>query len=85
MEINEIINSFCNNIRVLRKREGLSKKKMAKIMGIGIKSLSLIEDNILPRRLRCGVLIKIHNYFGILPSEIVSADFQISKKASPRV
>ncbi len=75
MEINEIINNFCNNIRVLRKRNGLSKKKMAQIMGIGAKTLSLIENNILPRRLKCEALIKIHDYFGILPSKIISADF----------
>ncbi len=75
MEKNKIVSSFCNNISVLRIRNGLSKKKMAQIMGISVKTLSLLENNILPRRLKCGALIKIHDYFGILPSEIMSADF----------
>ena len=61
---------FCKNVKKLRENYGYSKLKMAKILGIGIKSLSLIERGILPPRLKCEVLIRIANHFGISPSDM---------------
>jgi transcriptional regulator with XRE-family HTH domain len=42
------IMAFCENVRYLRKKNGLSKKEMAKKLGIGVKSLELIETGSLP-------------------------------------
>ena len=48
MENNKEIEYFCHNIAFLRKSHGLSKKEMAKILGIGIWSLNKIERGELP-------------------------------------
>lgn len=61
---------FCENLKNIRKSYGYSKVKMARLLGIGVKSLSLIESGIIPPRLGCEVLIRITNTFGVSPSGI---------------
>ena len=56
---------FFENIRYLRKKHRLTQKQMAEILGIGIKSLSLIERGILPPRLSGAVLLRAEEYFKI--------------------
>ena len=67
MKHTEELANFCENVKKLRKKYQLTKKQMANILHIGIKSLSAIEKGIIPRRLRVDVLIYIHDYFGISP------------------
>ena len=57
MSTNEEIEVFCENIKYLRRKYGLSRTKMAKIMHISISWLDLIERGILPQRLKAVVLI----------------------------
>ncbi len=61
---------FGDNLKAIRNKNGLSKKEMSKKLGIGTRSLSLIESGIAPPRLSSNILIKINREFGILPSEI---------------
>ena len=61
---------FCENIKNLRAEKGLSKKEMAKILGIGVGSLTQLEAGKLPPRLDCGVLERIHKHFGIIPAAL---------------
>ena len=61
---------FCQNVKTLRKLYGYPKVKMAKILGIGVKSLSLIESGVIPPKLKCDVLVRIANAFGISPSSM---------------
>lgn len=56
---------FCHNVSALRKRHCLSKKKMARILGIGIASLDKIERGVIPKRMSCDVLIRLGKYFDI--------------------
>ena len=56
---------FLANVAWLRKHHNLSKKKMAQIMGIGIKSLTKIENGVFPERLRINVYFNIQRYFKI--------------------
>ena len=72
MENNYEIAVFGENIRKLRYRENLSKQKMAKRLGIGVQSLSLIESGILPKRLSACILYRIYQEFNITPSGIFS-------------
>ena len=67
MSVDESVKIFCKNIRDLRKRQNLSQKEMANILGIGVKSLSMIENDVLPPCLNCEILFRIQNYFGIKP------------------
>ena len=61
---------FCENIKRLRLGHKLSKKEMAKKLGIDIESLTMIENGILPQELDCEVLFQIHRNFGVLPKHL---------------
>ena len=62
--------TFCDNLRQLRNAHGLSQKKMAGILGIGVKSLTLLENNIMPPRLGCEMLFHASRYFNIRAYEL---------------
>ncbi len=51
--------AFCENIKQLRRIKGLSKKEMAKKLGISIPSLTKIENGIMPPLLRSSVFFKL--------------------------
>lgn len=62
---------LCENIKYLRSITKLSKREMAEKLGIGIKTLSLIEEGIFPQHLRSQMLINIYNNFGILSQDML--------------
>lgn len=61
--------NFMFNVAWLRKKYGLSKVKMAKLLGIGVGSLNKIEKGELPPRMSVDVVFNIHKHFGILPKK----------------
>jgi transcriptional regulator with XRE-family HTH domain len=63
---------FCENFKKLREKEKLYKRKMAKILGIGVSSITLIENGTVPKRLSFKVMLEIYNNFGITPQEMIS-------------
>lgn len=63
------------NIAWLRKHHAISKRKMAKILGIGITKLNRIESGELPSSLGGGALVRMHAYFGICTDELVYQRF----------
>lgn len=69
MTTDEQISVFCNNVKFLRKKHGLSKKEMAKRLHIGVRMLSKLESGIVSDRLGADILVWIHMEFGILPSQ----------------
>lgn len=71
MNIQYELSVFCENFKKLRKKEKLSKRKMAKILGIGVKSITLIENGTVPKRLSFKIMIKIYNNFGITPQKMI--------------
>ena len=77
-EENEII-VFGYNLKKIRMDNGLSKVKMAQRIGIGIKSLIMLEKGILPPRLGASVLIGIYREFGVLPSEMFMSDKKVKE------
>ena len=54
MDTNKENQVLLQNLAQLRRHYGLSKAKMAKILGIGIASWNTIENGILPKRLSKG-------------------------------
>ncbi len=69
---------FCENVKYLRAVNELSKSEMAQILGISVKSLTSIEEGVVPPRLSCDVVFKIQDRFGIAPTNmfISFADWQ---------
>ncbi len=61
----QYVENFCNNVTMLRKKNNLTQKEMAKICKIGVKSLSLIEHGTLPQRISADVLFSIQRHFQI--------------------
>lgn len=61
---------FCQNIKKLREAEKLSKKDMSKRLGIGVKSLTMLENGIIPKRLTCKIVFKIQDEFNIHPKNM---------------
>ncbi len=58
---------FSDNIRLLRVKYNISKREMAKILGVSVKTLSLIENDVIPR-ISVEVVFKTARYFGIQPA-----------------
>lgn len=67
-----MIDIFLYNIVWLRKHYRLSKKEMARRLGIGLWSLNIIEKGKLPPHLHCDVLFAAHKNFGISCATLVS-------------
>lgn len=68
--IKDEIKNLANNIVRIRKEYGLSKKEMAKILGISIESLRKIEKGEIPLKMSVEVIFEIYDYFGITPKEL---------------
>lgn len=61
--------NFVYNVAWLRKHYGISKKNMAKLLRIGVGTLTKIENGELPPRLSVKVIFNIHSCFGINPRD----------------
>ena len=67
--------NFLHNIAWLRKYYGLSKKRMAEVLGIGAGTLNKIENGEMPPRLGAGIFLRIYHNFGIRPSDLTVRRF----------
>lgn len=56
---------LCDNVRILRKKHGYSKKRMAEICGVSIKTINKMEQGIFPPRLMIDAVGKLAFHFGI--------------------
>lgn len=61
-----------HNILWLRRHYGISRKRMAALLGIGLWSLKKIEKGKLPPRLTIEILFTLYEQFGISPSVLLS-------------
>lgn len=70
MSIKEEVLIFCENVKTLRTREGLSREQIAQRLGTDAKIIESIENKIIPEDLGCDIIFKINKEFGILPKDI---------------
>ena len=56
---------LCDNIRKLRKRNRLSRRKMAKLLRISVFDLYRIEKGAFPVNVDVSILWEIRRHFGI--------------------
>ena len=59
---------LCQNIKDLREFYGISKKSMSKLLGISTKSLTILENGYIPKRMSVNIIIHICNIFNVMPS-----------------
>ena len=62
--------TLLHNIRKLRKHNNLSKKQMASIMEVSIKTLNRIENGEMPPRLGANSIYNICVYFKVRSSTL---------------
>ena len=67
--------NFCQNVSAIRKKHCLSKKEMARLLGIGIGSLNKLERGIIPERMSCDIIIRISRIFDIEITDIFAENF----------
>ena len=76
MDQSNEIQIFCKNIRFLRAKNGLSKRKMARIMGIGVRSLQQIEAGSLPPKIGSHIFFRLHDAFHIRIPLLLTCDLE---------
>lgn len=64
--------NFMQNVKWLRKRFGLSKRHMARLLGIGVGSLNKIERGEFPPRLGINTMFRVCAQFGLKFRDLVS-------------
>ena len=69
---NRTDNIFLLNISYLRKQHGLSKKEMARRLGIGLRSLNKVEQGSIPPRLTVEIFFAVWEQFHIKPSILLT-------------
>lgn len=70
MDTNKENQVLLQNLAQLRRHYGLSKAKMAKVLGISVASWNKIENGILPKRLSTRVLFRAQAFFKIPVSDL---------------
>ena len=65
---------FCNNVKALRLIFNLTKREMAEKLGISVGALTTIENGELPKRLDVNIVLRLHECFGLTPSEVFEYD-----------
>ena len=68
---NNELSILCKNIKYLREKNNLTKAEMARVLQIGVNSLSKIEQGNFPPRISCEILFRLHSAFGIAPTDLL--------------
>lgn len=63
------IANFLHNVALLREERGLSRRTMAKLLGISPATLVKMEAGILPPRLSVEVIFRVWKFFAMPPGE----------------
>ena len=62
---------LCRNLRHLRQKHGLSKRNMANILGIGVNTLTSLEQGDPSPRLGSSVLYNAGVYFNVKTDDLL--------------
>ena len=61
---------FTSNIAFIRRKYGISKKQMSKLLGISVRSLNVIEGGEMPPRLTADIIVNVWTEFHLRPSDL---------------
>ena len=61
---------FSQHVQRIRREQKLTQREMANRLGIGVRTLSMIERGILPPRLSCEIVFRIQDQFAIHPQDL---------------
>ena len=57
------IETFCKNIRALRRHHSLTQREMAEILDVSVGAVRSLEGGIIPPRMKIDVLIRASRFF----------------------
>ena len=63
--MDDSIKNFMQNITDLRKQNGLSKRQMAKLLGVSVRTITRLEKGELPPNLSIKTVFRIQTHFGV--------------------
>lgn len=63
------LRTFAHNITWLRKHFGISKKRMAALLGVSAATIRRLECGEVPPRMGVEVLFRVYKEFGLKPSD----------------
>ena len=66
----EELRCFLDNLTALRRKYGISKKKMAELSGVCVATINKIERGEFPSRVSCDVIFRAMEVFRIAPSKL---------------
>ena len=66
----EELRCFLDNLTALRRKYGISKKKMAELLGVCVATINKIERGEFPSRVSCDVIFRAMEVFRIAPSKL---------------
>ena len=72
--MNVVQNNFCRNLKLLRKKYGLSEWQMARILKLSDEAVDALDQGFVPDEVDTGTLLLIHGYYGITPSQMLGDD-----------
>ena len=64
--------NLLHNIVWLRREHGLSKTRMARLLGVGVRTLERIEGGELPSRLTVKVFFRMEEAFGCSSEDLLN-------------
>lgn len=71
------LSTLMYNLRWLRRKNQLSQKAMAQLLGISVSSLRKLETGSLPPRLTISFLFQIQRHFHISPGDMLEKRMDI--------
>ena len=69
------------NIQYLRAHNRLTKTEMARIMGVGLRTLSMLENGEMPKKLKCTALLRLARHFHLPVGELLTAELTDYREA----
>ena len=76
MTVEEQSQIVCHNIRVLRRKHGLSRTAMARRIHVTLKTLDSMEAGVIPDRIGILFLYHVMQAFGISPQNMLMVPLQ---------
>lgn len=64
-ETDRAIANIMHNVVYLRKKNGYTRKQMAEIMGVSMRTMYMFENGIHPPRLSCNYIYYLSKHFNI--------------------
>ena len=72
--MNAVQNNFCRNLKLLRKKYGLSEWQMARILKLSDEAVDALDQGVVPDEVDTGTLLLIHGYYAITPGQMLGDD-----------